>query len=204
MPRKILTLGPGGKLALKSPDGKVEEARPGLIVPPLVYLLLDCSGSMAGEKIGQAKRGVSEFAENAFAKGYWLGLIKFESDASEVCGPTQDLGSIKRILASVNIGGSTNMMGAIRLGTQMVGSTGGIRCLVLFTDGMPDDEDSALDAAERAKAQGIEIITVGTEEADQEFLAKLATREDLATIVDSGQLQEGIAATAKLLPGTKK
>lgn len=204
MPRKILTLGPGGKLALKSADGAMEEAKSRSTVSPLVYLLLDCSGSMAGEKLAQAKRGVAGFAENAFAKGYRLGLIKFDSDAQEVFGPTEDRGTVGTLLPRLKIGGSTNMTSAIRLGIQMMEGLSGTRCLVLFTDGMPDDANSALEAARLAKAQGIEIIAVGTEDADRRFLAKLSTREDLASIVSSKQLREGIASSAKLLPGGKR
>jgi Mg-chelatase subunit ChlD len=204
MARKILTLGPGGKLALKSADGTIEEAKPNSTIPPLVYLLLDCSGSMSGHKLAQAKHGVLEFAQNAFGKGYWLGLITFDTSAREVFGPTQDLGSVKSALPGVGIGGSTNMTEGIRLGVQMLDGTGGIRCLVLFTDGMPDEEGSALEAANDAKNRGIEIITVGTEDADRKFLAKWATREDLASIVNSRQLGQGLASAAKLLPGAER
>lgn len=205
MARKILTLGSGGKLALKSADGKTEEVNPKSTLPPLVYFLLDCSASMeGGGKISQAKSGVMQFAEDAFGKGYWMGLIKFDSDASEVFGPTQDLSLVRKTVARLDTGSTTNMTGAITLGIERAGVSTGTRCFVIFTDGMPDRKGSALDAAERAKSQGIEIIIVGTDDADWDFLSKLATREGLAAIVNSKQLQAGIAASAKLLPGARK
>ena len=44
----------------------------------IVYLLIDCSGSMAeGNKIEQAKKGAIGFAEEAQRKEYAVGLIQF-------------------------------------------------------------------------------------------------------------------------------
>ena len=44
---------------------------------PAVYLLLDCSSSMEGVKLSQAKSGAVGFAEEACGKGYGVGLIAF-------------------------------------------------------------------------------------------------------------------------------
>jgi hypothetical protein len=47
-----------------------------------VYLLVDCSGSMAeGDKMQQARRGAAGFAKQAQQKGYTIGVIRFGSSA---------------------------------------------------------------------------------------------------------------------------
>ena len=73
--------------------------------------------------------------------------------------------------------------------------------MVVITDGMPDHEEKALDAARDAKERGIDIITVGTDDADRVFLEKLASRKDLVVVVKSEQLGEGITSAAGMLPG---
>ena len=46
-----------------------------------VYLAIDCSASMAGQKLLQAREGALDFAEDAQIKGYSVGLVQFESSA---------------------------------------------------------------------------------------------------------------------------
>ena len=52
------------------------------------------------------------------------------------------------------------------------------------------------------KDREIDIITIGTEDADRIFLKELASRSDLSVMVSSDDLGSGIASTAKMLPGT--
>jgi len=58
--------------------------------------------------------------------------------------------------------------------------------------------------AGEAKNAGIEIITIGTDDADEEFLRLLASRKELATKVIREQLGQAIADAAKMLPAPKK
>lgn len=164
-----------------------------------VYLAVDSSGSMEGEKLAQAKRGAVGFAKEARRKGYQTGLIAFDSYATLLCSPRKDISVLQKALDPVVVGGTTNMTQAIELASEKLRSKKGKRVLVMVTDGAPDNDDDCLAAGRRAKKEGIEIITVGTDDADHGFLKKLASRNDLATLVQKHQLGEGIAATAKLL-----
>jgi len=165
-----------------------------------VYLAVDCSGSMEGQKLQQAKRGAIDFAKEARKKGYATGLICFDTEAVHLCDPQQDVSALQRQLEPVAVGGSTNMTHAIQLAMEKLRSRQGIRVLVVVTDGMPDKPQRALGAADRAKKEGIDIIAVGTDDADQEFLERLASRSGLATVVQREQLSAGIVSTAQMLP----
>ena len=74
-----------------------------------VYLVIDCSGSMAGEKIEQAKRGAIDFSKSAQNKGYSSGLITFADHAKYHIEPQRDYKALIPIINNISIDGSTNM-----------------------------------------------------------------------------------------------
>ncbi len=166
-----------------------------------VYLVIDCSSSMAGEKIAQAKEGALSFAQEALTRRYAIGLISFSSVATHICEPRKEVSQVQRHLPGLEPGGSTNMARAIELATVKLKGRPGPIAMVLITDGMPDHEGAALGAARDAKKLGIDIITVGTDDADRSFLQKLASRDDLVVVVTPEALGKGITSTADMLPG---
>jgi len=171
-----------------------------LIKVGFVYLVLDCSWSMEGQKLEQAKRGALSFARDALTKEYSTGLVQFESIASHLCEPQRDIEILGQYLRKIEAGGSTNMADAIRLAAKKLRDKAGFRVMVIVTDGMPDDEEKALKAAKQAKSNKIDIITIGTDDADEEFLKKLASKKELNVIVSNNQLEQGIVSTVKMLP----
>lgn len=166
-----------------------------------VYLVLDCSISMQGRKIEWAKEGTIEFAHDAHMKGYQSGLISFESSAVHVCEPQDDPTRLRNFVGNLRVGGSTNMKAAIQLATHSLENLVGRKVMAIVTDGDPDSKEDALAAAKEAKRRGIDIVTLGTEDADYTFLRLLASRDDLAMVTHSEQLTEGIRSMAKILPG---
>lgn len=166
-----------------------------------VYLVIDCSTSMdAGDKLHQAKTGAADFAKDAFRKGYLVGLIKFDSSATHLCEPVKEIQMLGKHLQQIWIGGSTNMAEAIKLARQNLEKKTGPRAMVIVTDGAPDSRTDALDEAQQTKENGIDIITIGTDDADVDFLKKLASRTDLGVKVSREQFGASITAAAKTLP----
>ena len=166
-----------------------------------VYLVVDCSGSMsAGHKLDHAKKGALNFAKDALTKGYLTGLIKFESSATHLCEPQQKVSVLQRHLDTMYVGGSTNMAEAIQLATENLRNRRGIRVMVIVTDGEPDSVTDTLLAAQKAKKNGIKIITIGTDDANRDFLRKLASETELTVMVSRDQLERGITSAVKMLP----
>ena len=199
MVRKLLSLGSEGKLFLKSPDGKVEDVST-FKARSCVYLLIDCSGSMVRNKLDQAKNGASSFSVDALAKGYSVGVIQFASHEEIACEPQTNIAVIDARLHELVAGGTTNLTGALQLATNKLTSVSGTRGIVIVTDGMPDNRDAALRAAEEAKSCGIEIVAIGTDDADATFLCALASQESFGLKVPRDALELGTATAAKLLP----
>jgi Mg-chelatase subunit ChlD len=168
-----------------------------------VYLVIDTSGSMADDKLEQAKRGILDFARDAFRKEYAVGLISFSSEAKHICGPTHDIAVLKTCVSEMNAIGSTNLADAINTAHEHFNSLKNTRVMVIATDGMPDNEQEALREAEKAKRDGIDVITIGTDDANQVFLKKLATRSELGNKVSRTAFSQAISDASSLLPAPK-
>ncbi len=202
---EIAKVGQDGRVALTG--GGVEIRREGkplestVLRGGSVYLVIDCSGSMAGGKTAQAKKGALDFAEEALSKRYAVGVISFAFVAIHICELREQLSQVQRSLSRLEPNGSTNMAGGIELATVKLRGKAGPLAMVVITDGVPDDQSAALRAAGDAKKYGIDVITVGTDDADRSFLRRLASRNDLLVVVKSEQLGQGIAAAAGMLSG---
>ena len=168
-----------------------------------VYLVVDCSWSMEGDKLNQAKKGALRFATDALVKGYLTGLIQFDSSAVHLCEPQREISVLDRHLKKMEAGDETHMAEAIRLAHERLKDRVEARVMVIVTDGMPNgpyDPEASLKAAEKAKKDGIDIITIGTDDADRKFLKKLASRAELGIKIAREQLEQSIVSSEKMLP----
>ena len=169
-----------------------------------VYLLLDTSSSMdEGRKLSQARKGGRKFAADAIEKGYSVGVISFSDKAEVRIEPTTRILKIEMGLAVSRAEGSTNMAAAIELAAERLVSRNCDRAIVLVTDGFPNHQEATLHAAENAKRRGITIIAIGTDDADREFLGRLASARGLSQKVKRQDLHVAIADSARLLPAKK-
>lgn len=169
-----------------------------------VYLVLDCSASMLGHKLSQAKQGIIDFAKQATAKDYLTGLIKFDYSATHLCEPTQNISALEKQLEGIRADGSTNMVSAIEMAHDRLKTLVSARVMVIATDGVPNDIPGSIKAGELAKRDGIDIIAVGTDDADQEFLKRLASRTELGSKVAPENLGKAIASVAGYLPSPRR
>ncbi len=169
-----------------------------------VYLVIDTSRSMRGSKLEQVKKGALGFSRDAFNKEYMVGLISFDSNPKHICQPTHDIRVIEPHILGMSAGGSTNMAEAIKMAHYHLHREDKTRVIVIATDGQPDHKKNALKEAEKAKADKIDIITIGTDDADQDFLKKLATRAELGKKVTREVFSQAISDASNLLPPPKQ
>ncbi len=199
MSKKILSIGSEGNLVLKDLDGRVVDIQQPCSA--FAYLVIDCSGSMSGNKLDQAKKGTIEFAEDAMKKGYSIGLIKFDSSATLLCESQGEIKNLHHYIAELVAGGTTNMAQGIQLAMKSLSFKNSVQAMVVVTDGMPDDPKATLDAVQQAKELGIDVIAIGTDDADKDFLKKLASRDELSIKVSRDRFGQSIASASKMLPG---
>ena len=169
--------------------------------PAAVFLVIDCSGSMAGKNLERARQGSVDFAERALAGGYAVGLIQFASTATLVCEPQRDLSALRGYAEKLEAGGMTEMGRGIAMADANLGGQGGPRAIVVVTDGLPTKRREGLAAAERAKRRGIQIIAIGTGDADEGFLKQISSGDERAVMVPLVDLASGIRSSARMLAG---
>jgi Mg-chelatase subunit ChlD len=154
---------------------------------------------MAGAKIEQARNGAIDFAHSAITKSYATALAIFADRAAMVCDPTVDADSFAKKIARINVGlvGGTTDLAA---GLKLAGRFRALAAVVVVTDGQSNDNAAALQVAATLKNRSIDIICIGTDDADKDFLKRLATRSDLVTHVSSKNLRAAITDASRFLP----
>lgn len=163
-----------------------------------IYMLLDHSSSMAdGQKLVQVRRGALRFFAEAYSRQYAVGMIGFAYTARCFLGASRDFYKFQKRLNLLVPSGNTAMTAALRLGAKRLRWRKGYRALLLITDGQPMDKDHALEAARLVRAQGIDLIALGTDGADEAFLRALNPQAELVSIRD---LANHMNKLAKALP----
>lgn len=165
------------------------------------YLLLDLSASMGDEgKLPQLRDGALRFFAEAWKMGYEVGAIGFSSRIELLQRATRSFQRFHTALGKVRAHGRTPMSGAIRVATRRLKHARGDRAILIITDGMPDNPEATLDAAREARAQGITLIAVGTDGADEAFLATLTGIPELARRYEREEFGAGVGAAVTSLP----
>jgi molecular chaperone DnaK len=153
-------------------------------IPRDLVFALDISGSMLSHsKIERAKQAVIQNTQDLINNGggkVRVGVVAFGSTAVPVCELTSNVRRISDLVSMLTVSGSTAMGEGLDLALEMLSSvrTGAQREIVLVSDGMPDVEETALYAGQRAKNRGITLtlLGIGHEEIDEAFLKKIADR----------------------------
>src|SRR6266404_2503886 len=167
----------------------------------MVILIIDRSGSMAGAKTTYASSGAWDFSQAALDKGYRIATIDFASGASITCTPSQRADDVRRGCVADSITGSTAMHEGLSLAASLAPRAGDT--IVVVTDGAVDDPQGTLALGTKLKSAGVEILAIGTDDADKSFLSQLASRPDLGIKVASTSLRRAITDASRLL-GTSR
>lgn len=166
-------------------------------------LLIDTSGSMAGTKLNQAKSGAIDFFKSGIQRGYATGLAVFGDRGAMVCDPTVNTATFEAKAKCVRVGivgGSTNLAA----GLDLAGKFTSLHAVIVITDGQPNSPEAALRSATALKQRGIEIICIGTDDADRDFLDRLATSKELAMHVRAGDIGSSMVQASQLLLSNRR
>ncbi len=113
-------------------------------MPLSTFLVLDTSGSVAGEKLEQLQAAARQLL-GGLRPGDEAALMTFDQEVRLLVSPTSDRARLERAVSRLHPGGATALHDALYAGT-MLASGRGRSLLVVFTDG--EDNLSWLSADE--------------------------------------------------------
>jgi molecular chaperone DnaK (HSP70) len=171
------------------------------VEPVRVVLLLDVSASMTGPPLEEARAASLEFLEKCDFTRMEVGLIAFSNKVSVLCEPTDNARKVQAALGRLETDSTTNLTDALAVAAGHLAASDRSRFLVLLTDGFPDAPESAVDEADKAKARGIEIVAIGTGEADRDYLTRIASTEAGSIFAKRTELVTTFGHIARVLAG---
>jgi Mg-chelatase subunit ChlD len=170
--------------------------------PMNIIFLMDCSGSMYGKNITDARTAAMSFVERSLSQNRQIALVAFPGGV--ITPLTSDKERFKNGLSLLTPIGSTPLAEGLAATREMMKSKAGIqRVFVIVTDGHPDDPEAALSEAHRIRTSGGRLVTIGVgNQVRPEFLRSLATRpEDYHYCNESVDLQGTLINLATELGG---
>jgi Ca-activated chloride channel family protein len=148
-----------------------------------VAIVIDRSGSMAGEKIRQARNATKQFVSR-LSDDDQIAIVTFSSDYSVDLPLTTIKGQrsrIDRVVDDILDGGGTDIGGGLQSGLSALrgASTGAVKRLLLVSDGNANqgitDASSLAAIARRGKQDGITVSTLGVGvDFNEDLLAQMA------------------------------
>lgn len=134
-----------------------------------ITFVLDVSGSMAGDKIKQAKRAIL-YCINNLNKDDGFDIIRFSTEAYSLFGKigTANESNIKRaekFIKELNAVGGTNIEEALNLALKEKGNTNRTRIIVFITDGKPTigetNDEMLIKRLSDSNSENVRIFTFG-------------------------------------------
>jgi molecular chaperone DnaK (HSP70)/uncharacterized protein YegL len=170
-------------------------------------LCIDLSGSMKGARLEEAKRGALEFCRQIGDAGGYCGLVGF-SDTARVRVPLGPPGLMMNLaIRGLGIEGGTYLAtGLEAAGKELFGwndrranrgEPPARRVLLVLTDGETFDAEQSVSIAGQLRQQGVEIVAVGTGDADRAFLARIASSDALNLFVEEGGISGAFGTIAR-------
>jgi len=160
--------------------------------PPMaVCLLIDCSGSMKGSKLAEAKRAAVNFVQRQDLSKHRLSLVSFESSTHRLSDLSQSATDLTMAADRITDGGSTRMDLGLIEAADTLRAASEQKIILLFTDGMPDNKADTLSVAANVKAAGVKVVAVATDDADVSYLASVTGDKSLVFYTSSGQYEQG-------------
>ena len=147
-------------------------AAPDIVSNPTdIVLILDRSGSMAGQSLADLKIGVNTFidiiaqatggAPDQIGSGSHIGIVSFADTAVQDTGLITSVAALKAATAALTADGLTNHGAAFTQATALLSTSTNNRVMVMFTDGETTTGPDPSPIAAAARAMGITIYCIG-------------------------------------------
>lgn len=181
-----------------------EEMKP--VAEPLsLVMAVDVSGSMSGQPIEDARKAMCHFVDSFedYPGDVEIGAIAV-SDYSKIVQPLT--GNLNKCRTSINAI-SECMTGICNAGhpfddiKSMLQSVKGRRLAIVLADGVWENQQTAITAAQGCHYKGIEIAGIGFGTADESFLKRISSGDIDAMLVEQSELTQSFGKIAQEIGG---
>lgn len=169
-----------------------------------VVLMIDVSGSMAGERIRQAVQGARTFVAEAVEAHYRVGVMLWDTRVVALSDPSVDPSGALAVLGAAHDGGGTSVLGPLVECHALLAPRGGDRVVALFCDGDLTPVEAVLARVATMRAEGIRFIVRGLGDAGSGILERISDEggDGTTTVATVENLASGIASMATSLRST--
>lgn len=171
--------------------------------PPIVLMVVDTSGSMAGQPMTDAKSAISEFVAEA-PDQVGLGLLAFSTTPRLLVPPTLDRPVLLSAVAGLEAQGETALYDALVAGTAAMTMARDRRLVVLSDGGDTRSRHTLEQALGSTRRSGIAVDAIGfnTDESVQDVLTKVAASGggQVHAAASSAELAAALASSVREHP----
>ena len=167
--------------------------------PVRIMLLVDVSASMAGAPLFEAQEAAREFLDKCDFTRTEVGLISFSDQVTLQAEATDNARKVRAAIDRLDADGTTDLGGALELARHRLNHLDRTRYVVLLTDGYPEAPEAAVGEAIKARNDGIEIVAIGTGDADLAYLQRLASTEAGTIFAPGGELVGTFGHIARMI-----
>ncbi len=168
-----------------------------------VVLVLDTSGSMAGDRMNAAKAAATAFVDAAPAETR-VGLVTFSDVVTVRSKPTLERAAVRDAIAALVADGSTSLYDGVQAALASMGASDD-RHILILSDGADTTSSSALPpvvAALRQSGAVVDAVDVGGDPAAVAALTQMTTAGDgrMVGAKDAQQLIQLFVKAASTVP----
>ena len=172
-----------------------------------ISLLIDCSGSMAGEKLAEVKQAAIDFVKSQPLESTKVGVIAFHDSAEVEISITNNVREIEDAISQLYAGGGTNMTAGLNSSVNQFnrGATNTERdatnnYTLIFTDGMPNPNsvETSITAAKKLRLNAT-LLAIATDDAETWFLEKLTGDPNLVIRATAGSFGESFEQADEII-----
>lgn len=166
--------------------------------PQTVILLIDTSSSMWGGKLPEVQAAATGFVERQNLTVNNLAIVEFSSNSQVLTNFDADKTELKQAIANLTPSGGTNLSQGLKTVASLLRNSNTPNIL-LFTDGQPNDPRASKSIAREIREAGINLVTVGTGDANSNYLTSLTENPDLVFFANSGEIDQAFRAAEKAI-----
>lgn len=185
-------------------DGSPKDNQTGGGIPEIdVFLTVDLSGSMSGQPLNEAKKAMKKFVDEMDSDYVRIGVIPFANNVECELRPTDNYSSVKRVIDKLEIGEKYGYGNSAHPFDQAYSylnkSKAEIKYIIVLTDGVWSYTDNAIAAAKKCHKAEIEVMALGFGTADYNFLKKIASTDEFASLTDLADLGGSFSKIAQTI-----